>query len=172
MPEGVTLTYRHYTGREYWHMAHGFNLAVLASNGEYFWLMGTDVYLTPDAITSARELIEDNYSDLMYTPDNNGVILCKKDKFIEAGGYDERFEFYGQEGLELNERLLRRGLKFQYLPAGIVSIISTPDREKTANFRIKRNKTGHSRQMRFIYDQCQKDKVMVANEGKEWGSWE
>lgn len=171
MPSGVQLTVRHYYGREHWHMAHGFNLAVLASSGEYFWLMGCDLFLSKNSISSIRELIQLRNNPWMMSPEHSGMIVCRKDIFVDAGGYDERFEFYGQEGLELNDRLRRRGHEPGYFPTNLIEVLPTSNIDKVKNYRIKGNKTTLSRMMRPIYEQCKQEQVLTANIGKDWGSW-
>lgn len=171
MPEGVKLTYRKYSGRDTWHMAHAFNLAAMASSGEYFWLMGCDVFLAENAVEHVRLLIDMRQDDFMYARAHPGVIVCRKDKFIEAGGYDERFEFYGPEGEELEDRLLRRGLKLGYYSNQMISWLQTERWEKVKNYRIKDHMTNMSRMMRPIYEENRRNGVMVANAGKEWGAW-
>jgi hypothetical protein len=171
MPDGVTLTYRHYSGREHWHMAHGFNLAALPSSGKYFWIMGCDLFLSMEAVAHVRELIERRNDPWLMARKFKGMIVCRKDLFVEAGGYDERFEFYGQEGEELNERLRRRGYRPGYFSNRVMRVLPTERDDKVKNYRIKAHMTDMSRLMRPIYEQCKRDQVMKANEGKEWGSW-
>lgn len=171
MPPGVSLNYRKYTGRDYYHMAHAFNLAALAAEGEYLWIMGTDAILRPEAISLVRRLIEERQDDLMYARKFTGMIVVRKKVFVEAGGYDERFELYGQEGVELEERLRRRGAQVGYFSNQILNIIPTLRWEKVKNYRVKDHMTNMSRMMRPILEQCREDKVTIANEGKEWGSW-
>lgn len=171
LPDQVRLTYRHYSGREHWHMAHGFNLAALAGNGQYIWIMGTDLYLSLDAVAHVRELIEKRNDPWLLAMKFKGQIVCRKDIFIEAGGYDERFEFYGQEGEELNERLRRRGHKPGIMSNRVMKVLPTERDDKVKNYRIKAHMTDMSRLMRPIYEQCKRDQVMKANEGKDWGSW-
>ena len=173
MPEGVSLSLRHYRRREYWHMAHGFNLAVLAAKGEYFWLLGCDVFMAPHAVAEVRRLIEKRGDVWMHAANNSGNIVCRKDAFVAVGGYDERFEFYGQEGLELNERMERNGYQRGLFSNSLLRILPTDREAKTSNYRFEGgNKTIFSRMMRPIYWQCQDDEVMTANEGKDWGRWE
>jgi len=64
-----------------------------------------------------------------------GIIFCKKDEFISAGGYDERIEFYGGEDRDLDSRLVRRGTKFGLVPKGLMSVIRTPNSQKIKNYR-------------------------------------
>jgi hypothetical protein len=96
-----------------------------------------------------------------------GVIVCARDEFIAAGGYDERFEFYGPEDTDLDERLVRRGGKFGLLP-NLLREIPTPKAEKTANYRIT-SRWETKKLMVPIYEENKRNKVLVVNEGVEWG---
>lgn len=172
VPDGVTLTYNKYTGRRRtWHMAHGFNLAILASQGEYFWLMGTDVYLKENAVQTVRGMIESEGFVWMHPSRYKGIIVCQREEFIAAGGYDERFEFYGPEDREIDLRLTRRGGKLGIYPWQILEIIETPNIEKSRYYRKDGNKTTFSRLMRGYYYENDANNVLVANQGREWGQW-
>jgi hypothetical protein len=98
------------------------------------------------------------------------VIVVERQALIDAGGYDERFEFYGPEDEELNERLVRRGLVAQEIP-GMLSVIRTPNSQKTANYRVKMSKREMVVEMHKILDENRANHLMVANRGSEWGAW-
>ena len=51
------LTYKEYTGRDTYHMAHAQNLAMLAGSGEYLVNTAADVVLTIDFFSTIRELL-------------------------------------------------------------------------------------------------------------------
>lgn len=165
------LTYRKYTGRDTYHMAHARNLSILSASGEYIVVFSTDLYPVKEFIPIVRQLIADTGADWLYTGSRFvGVIVLKKSEFIAAGGYDERFELYGPEDKELNARLHRRGLKSAEYPA-FLGIINTPDEERTKNYRLKIDKHVMSGLMRQYYHQNIADEVMEANQNIEWGRW-
>ena len=166
-----TLVYKKYTGRKYFHMAHSKNLAVLSSSGEYIVTMGADILLDPQFISFVRAAILKNPVDWLSSPDFYcGVIVFKREEFIEAGGYDERFEFYGPEDRDMIARMRMRGGKFEMIPHYLISEIPTSNIEKVRNYRGPLlNKTTHSRRMRVFYEENKANNVLVANAGKEWG---
>lgn len=166
------LTYRKYTGRDTYHMAHARNLSVLTASGEYIVIFSADLYPNDGFIPTVRRLIAETgagwlYTGLVYL----GVIVCKKAEFVAAGGYDERFELYGPEDKDLNERLARRKVKSARYPEELIGIFRTTDKEKTKNYRLKMNKREMSGLMRQHYLQNKQDQVTVANQGLEWGEW-
>ncbi|HEY5549740.1 MAG TPA: glycosyltransferase [Candidatus Saccharimonadales bacterium] len=166
------LTYRKYSGRDTYHMAHARNLSVLAASGEYIVIFSTDLFPYKDFIPTVRRLIAETgakwlYTGILYL----GVIVCKKAEFVAAGGYDERFELYGPEDKDLNERLARRGVKSARYPEELIGIFRTTDTEKTKNYRLKMSKREMSGLMRQYYFQNNQDLIKVANQGLEWGSW-
>jgi hypothetical protein len=52
---GVMLSCVRYTGRDHYHLAHAYNLAVRASVGEYVAVMGADAVLSKDYVRTARQ---------------------------------------------------------------------------------------------------------------------
>ena len=166
------LTYRKYVGRDTYHMAHARNLSVLSASGEYIVIFSTDLFPHEGFIPTARQLIAETGADWLYTGLRFlGVIVVKKSEFVTAGGYDERFEFYGPEDKELNARLTRRGLKSAWYSEELLGIIPTPDSEKAKNYRLQLSKHGMSAMMRQYLFQNNENQVAVANQGVEWGSW-
>lgn len=164
------IAYHKYTGRNYYHMAHARNLSVMAAAGEYIVIMSADIYPTPLFLSTVRRFLARGYTWL-YEPQYRGVIVCQRREFIEAGGYDERFEFYGPEDRDLASRLIRRGGKYTAMPVGLVEVIPTPDNEKIKNYRLKISKAEMSKRMRPIFEENERRKVMVANQGRAWGQW-
>jgi len=165
------ITYRRYTGRDYYHLAHGYNLAVRASTGEYCAIMGTDAVVAPGYIAAVRKLIAEG-AVWMRAKDYKGIIVIQRQEFIDAGGYDERFEFYGGEDKDLEARLRRRGAKFGLMPQGLVHTLRTPDSEKTRNYRLPLSKREMMQRGAAIRAENNERGVLIANEGKGWGSWE
>ena len=124
-----------YEGRDHYHLAHAYNMAALASTGDYITIMGADAVPADTFVTEARKLIADGCV-WMRGPYYKGILVCKREEFIAAGGYDERFEFYGGEDKELEARLNRRGSKFGLMPKGLVRTIKTPNSQKVKNYRL------------------------------------
>lgn len=167
---GSYLHYRRYTGRDYYHLAHGYNLAVRVSTGEYCVIMGADAILQPGYITAVRKLIADGCI-WMRAKDYKGILVIQRQEFVDAGGYDEQFEFYGSEDKDLEARLRRRGSKFGLMPQGLVRTLRTPNSEKLVNYRLPLTKREMMQRGAAIRDENNKQGVLVANEGKEWGAW-
>lgn len=165
-----SVTYLRYTGRPYFHKAHAFNLALLSGIGRFVALLGADAMPHRDYVKALRELIA---QDCIWMRGDKlrGIVCVQKAEFIAAGGYDERFELYGPEDRDLEDRLVRRGGKFGLVPDGLMSVIPTSDRDKIKHYRLKLSKRGMSKLMRPIYEENVRCGVMVANEGGGWGQW-
>jgi hypothetical protein len=165
---GNVLSYVRYTERDYYHMAHARNLSVKVAKGEYIVILSADIYPTEEYLDVVLTRIAKGVvwmHDRRYT----GVICCQRQEFLEAGGYDERFEFYGPEDTDLDARLQRRGGEFAFLPNGLLGVIETPNEEKVKNYRLQLSKGEMHRRMKPIYEQNVRNGVLVANEGVEWG---
>lgn len=167
---GGWINYTRYTGRDYYHMTHAWNLAVLASSGEYIAIMGADAIPVEDYVVEARKLIADGCV-WMRGRRYKGILICAREEFIAAGGYDERFELYGNEDRDLDSRLQRRGTKFGKMPSGLVSTIRTQNRDKVRNYRQKLSRREMSHVNKRMRLKNEEKGVLVANEGVEWGQW-
>lgn len=164
-------TCRRYEGREHYHMAHAYNLAVKASRGEYVTIAGADAILDKAYFDEVRKRIAKGAA-WMRGPHYKGVLVIQRQEFIDAGGYDERLEFYSGEDKELEERLRRRGAKFGLMPDGLVHTLRTSEADKLANFRLPLTKTEMMKRGTAIRAENAAGGLLVANEGKEWGQWE
>jgi len=169
--EDNTLAYNKYTGRHHYHMAHAYNLATLSSAGEYVSIMGADAILSLDYVVEARKLIADGCI-WMRGRHYKGILVCAREEFVQSGGYDERFEFYGSEDRDLDARLQRRGAKFGLMPDGVVTTLRTSNRAKVANYRLKLSKREMILRNKAILIENNAVGILVANEGKFWGSWD
>ena len=166
--ESSAISYIKYNGRDYYHMAHARNLSVRCATGEYIMITSADIYPDGMFLDKARQMINDGCI-WMHASQYTGVIVCEREEFISAGGYDERFEFYGPEDTELDARLKRRGGKFGFLPNGLLHVIKTPNSEKVKNYRLPLSKREMHQRMKLIYEENNRAEIMVANQDKEWG---
>ena len=137
--ENIRITYVKHTGAKYYHMAHARNLSMLAASGEYLIGANADNLLNERFFSELRKLINEGAIWMIPGP-YNSLLMIQKKEFIEAGGYDERFEFYGPEDKELVERLYRRGAKCKYYPRSLIPAIYTPDEKKITGYRLKLSK--------------------------------
>ena len=162
-----TVKYFKYTGRDHYHMAHARNLTIRAAQGEYVVILSADICPAKGFIAIVRDMLKDGYVWMhgqLYT----GAIVCQRAELVAAGGYDERFEFYGPEDTDLNDRLTRRGGKFGLLPP-LLNIIPTPNEQKIRNYRLPLSKREMYQRMKPIYEENKAAKTLVANQGQEWG---
>lgn len=169
--EGITLSCKKYLGRDYYHMAHARNLSVLMSSGAYVSILSADIYPVENFVDCLRFAIHLHTPDYMYPVDHPGLVTVKRSEFIKAGGYDERFEFYGPEDKDLNERFERRRLLRQTLPSKSYRILRTPNQEKVTNYRLPLTKKEMGDRMWEIFKENRKVGLLKANPGG-WGSWD
>lgn len=171
VPDGVELVYKKYTGREHYHMAHARNLSVLNSTGEYIIIGSADMVPHSDFISTVRGMIEENGYVWMQDMEHKGFIVCQRDEFVLAGGYDERFEFYGPEDRDIALRLFRRGGKFGRIERGHIDLIRTRKRDKYTHYRPGVTKEEMSRHGHEIAERNFIKYVLEANQGVPWGQW-
>ena len=162
------ISYYRYTGRDYYHMAHARNLTIRGAHGDCIVILSADIALAPGYLPYVRKAIKPGV--FLYVKDYRGVIMAERRELIEAGGYDERFEYYGSEDRELHERLERRGLVAQEIPADLLHVIRTPDDVKVKNYREPLSKREMHAKGKAILQESRERMTLVANpEG--WGAW-
>jgi hypothetical protein len=142
-----------YRGRAYYHMAHARNVSIRASTGEYVVITSTDIQPTEAFFPAIRTRVrETDRPDWLRPVDTHrrqplasafvGVIVCRRQALIDAGGYDEQFEFYGSEDKDLQARLERRGARWvDYSANPILTMDRTLNDDKVAHYREKHTKT-------------------------------
>jgi len=166
------LSSKKFTDRNHYHIAHAWNLAALSSQGEYCVILGADALPAENFIKTIRKLISKHRYVWMHASKLTGIIVIQKKEFINAGGYDERFELYGGEDKDLAWRLQRRQAKFGKIPPNLLAVIRTSNSDKVKNYRFKMHKTQMILNNKKIRDENLKNKVLVANQGKKWGQWD
>lgn len=169
LAEGNYLTYKRYAARDHYHMAHARNISALAASGEYIFGMGADIYFTDEFIPVVRDLIANGFV-FMKGHLKSGMIVCRKDEFVKAGGFDEQFEFYGPEDKDFAERMKRRGYLPGLLPEDMIEVIPTNNKDKARHYRLNISKWDMKDLMRPIYEDNIRKGIRVANRGG-WGSW-
>jgi len=174
----VVVTYR---GRSHYHTTHARNLSIRHSRGDYVVTAMCDICPKPGYFALLRTRIEETGATLLLpwaAPRRRwprttmpGMIVCRRDELVAAGGFDERMEFYGGEDKELGERLLRRGAPSDVYPeAAELDMIPTPNPVRVANFRLSIGKGAMMRLSNQIrYDNGQQG-LLVVNEGHDWGA--
>lgn len=162
-------------GEKYYHSTRAVNITHKAAHGLYTVQLNAEALPKPTAIQYIRKRILEAQPVWMCEGRMGRWIICNRDAFIQAGGYDERFNAYGPEDKDFCERMHRRGGKFEQLPANLIDEIPTPNREKLRNLDTSTYtepmwvKRQMSRRMRLIYEaNCQAGQL-IANEGNEWG---
>jgi len=173
-PEGVELIYRKYEGRDSFHMAHARNLSVLNSTGgpnDYIAIGSADMVPDPEYFTIARKMAEDGCL-WMQEVEHKGFIVVRRDEFIDSGGYDERFEFYGPEDRDIALRLFRRATgRFGRIPAGHITLIRTRKRDKLTHYRSGYTREEMARYGAKIAELNFIKYTLVANQSTPWGQW-
>ena len=178
-----TFLHPRYTGNPFFNMAHSRNVANKLSSGFYVTQGNVDMLLRKDYFQIMRDTLtlDKSLYFLKKHPTSGGynscwhpqIMVVERKEFIAAGGFDERFEFWGAEDKDLNARLIRRNLKWGLLELTPAFIdITNPKGTKTSNYRLPNL---HIKRMsniqRGIYKQNNLDNVLVANEGQEWGNF-
>jgi len=157
--------------RPHYHMSHARNVSIRAATGDYVVISSADICPQPDFFRVIRARLEETGAvwlrpDLTYV----GVIVCRRDELIAAGGYDERIEFYGAEDKDLQARLLRRQANVaSYDASAVLTMFRTLNADKVAHYRLPLTKTAMLEHGSAIYRENVAAGRLVANEGLAWG---
>ena len=169
---GSMLSYKKYSGGKYWRFGHARNLSVLASRGEFLIMSCADQILDKNYFEAVRELLKDGDCVWLYPHRKGGSVLgCSRKEFMDAGGYDEKFIYYGKEDKDIMLRLERRGGKFKQVPLNLIVEIPTPRLIKYKNIHPGLSWLRAEKYTKAIYDENIANNVLVANK-EGWGSWE
>lgn len=157
-------------GRSYFHMAHARNVGIRASTGDYAVIGSADLCPHPDLFAEIRRrLLLTDATWLIPDGKYRGFLVCQRDALIAAGGYDERFEFYGPEDKDLEARLRRRlGMPDTY-PSSLLSVIETPDAVKTQGYRLPLSKSEMHALGKAVLSDNEARAALTVNEGVAWG---
>lgn len=167
---GSYITYVKDVSNKYYHSAHACNLCILISSGEYFLRVGADAHINKGFMSFIRENItKHNYVWMGGQRRYRGIIVCKRQEFIDIGGYDERIEFYGSEDVDLNNRLRRSGGKTAIYPLKFITPIKTGKKKKLKNYRPGFSSQDMKVLGRRVLRDNNSNNVIVANENIEWG---
>lgn len=178
------LIYVKSPNHKFFSISHSRNQAVLASSGDYIVIQDADISPEISFVTTIRKLLEIEKPVWMCEKGGKAdggmpaghILVCKRDEFIDSGGYDERFNVCGPEDKDICMRLHMRGGKFNTFPNNIYTEEYTSPRQKVCNL----NREGYdgrgyygklvmSRAMRVYYKENLENHVLVANSGREWG---
>lgn len=166
------LVVKTYRGRSYYHMGHARNLSLRAARGEYLIVGASDIYLNPQFFSAVREQFSKTGATYLRSMTTGfvGILACETKALFEIGGWDERFEFYGPEDKDVLHRLDRNGATIGYYDLDkLITMIRTPDREKTANYRLQMTKEEMSALGRQILEENDNNNIIIANSGASWG---
>ena len=167
---GNKLSYKKYVGKDYFPVGHARNLSVLASSGEFLLISCADYILDKNYFEVVREMVKEGDLVWLCPHKRSGILGCAREEFIDAGGFDERFEYYGKEDKDMVLRLKRRGKKFESAPLGLIRFIYTPKPEKYKNLRSGMTRRQIEKYSKAIYEENIAKEVLVANKGG-WGKW-
>lgn len=168
---GSFFTHIKYPKPIYFHSTHAYNLALLSGSGEWIVLNPADVFTRAGYISTLRDRIKEGCLWCNTDRKRRSTIAFKKSEFIASGGYDERFETYGPDDIDIIERLQRRGLKRGSIPDNMLDDIYTLPEKKVENYRIKgTHKELGKLMMPYLYEN-RNSQQLVANQGREWGKF-
>lgn len=107
----------------FFNLSHARNLGAAAASAPWLFLVDADVIISRDLIGAVTGLLQ---PDVYLLPDPRpfqlwGTLLVARTDFDAIGGYDEAFQGYGWEDVDIIERLRRAGLNVKTFPGGLLT---------------------------------------------------
>jgi hypothetical protein len=127
--EGYTdlLDFNYYqVDAEYFHMSKSKNLVHRLGKGDIGFTLEADTRITISVIGDVLKLYEgDYYIGSHYT--DNFVYAFKMEHFYKVGGFDETFQGWGWEDVDLRQRMQMIGLKYYQILPQSLEVLSHSD---------------------------------------------
>jgi glycosyltransferase involved in cell wall biosynthesis len=119
--------------RPYFNAAAARNLGAAAATGEWLVFLDADVSVAPGFSAAVEGLLRPD-AFLLADPRRPGLwgaLVVERRHFNAVGGYDEVFEGWGAEDVELPERLAMRGLRQGSFSRVLLTVIAHGEAERT-----------------------------------------
>jgi hypothetical protein len=124
------------TGRPMFNISHARNLGAGMASASWLMFLDADVMVAPDFAVRLVPLLERRR---FLIPDPRpfelwGVIAMPRASFEAIGGYDEAFEGWGAEDVDIIQRLEIAGLAAKVFPGALLASLPHGDIERTRHY--------------------------------------
>ena len=111
------------TERPLFNVARARNLGAAAATAPWLLMLDADVVASPGLVDAVRELLRPGIYLLAdpRPPPLYGTMFVAREDFEAIGGYDETFEGWGSEDIDLTERLNLAGGRAGTFPGGLLA---------------------------------------------------
>ena len=129
----------------HFHPSRARNLGAAAADAPWLCFFDADVILSPQFSERMVPLLQAGnfYVVDPWVRELCGTTICPRLDFQHIGGYDEVFQNWGGEDLDLYDRLLRRGLRRQTISHDLVQAIVHDDLLRVQHFAVKSSNVSH-----------------------------
>lgn len=181
------FTYIKTKKHKYFNMSKAKNIVGRYAVGDKLCWLDADNLLTPTYIHQIQSYFSKEKNRIYVAPKYNrnkkgicGRVVCKKNHFMEIGGYDETFDGWGYEDIDFTKRLEKVGIKNKECDAEHIHIQSNYN-NKFINYedkfpmQFKNNSAMGGFRVMSNYNnflksvQNMENGKIVANAGKIWG---
>lgn len=125
-------------GKQYFNLSCARNKGALAATGEWIAFVDIDIFLQPGFIASLS-LARGEFSVARRADGVNGMLICLASDFNKVGGYDENYNGYGYEDIDIRRALQNTGLCKKVFERTLVDHIGHDD-----SLRMKFYDTDHT----------------------------
>lgn len=153
-PEVAVVRIRNEPG---FNLARARNLGAAQTKAEWIVFLDADAVPLPDFAEAVSTLLR---GGLFLRPapagtDTWGTLVCLREEFLRAGGYDEVIAGWGGEDDDLYARMLRMGLKQVSYPATLLRSVSHDDESRVRYYETKDRDLSH--RVNLVYMMLKRD---------------
>jgi len=170
--EAGIVTYLRLEGYPAFSMPHSRNVAFRAARGDILCNVDADNFIGPGFVSFLRRFFAQHPEGFLRPhgpPGTNGRIACRRNQFMEIGGYDEKMgDGWGYEDVDFAARLSAAGFKGKPMPGRYLSAIPHSDSMRL-EFQTVKMKEGCNREHRRLSKKNIETGLWRANAGTGFG---
>lgn len=162
---------------KYFSMAHAKNAAHRHGLGQILVNLDADNFATAEYLADVRRVMAEGADVHAFHNQDQGAwgggcgrVAIRWDWFYRLGGYDEQFEGWGGDDVDLVVRAEHLGARVHYAPSRLLKLIRHGDALRTENFaEAFRDKALTRSRIDAIHRKKLQAGELVANMGRLWG---
>lgn len=171
--ESGRLVYARTTEPQWFDMAHSRNVAFKLARGEIVCNVDADNWTSPGFAARLNQVANERPTRAVFTKSRQrirGRVAFYKQEWEELlGGYDETFEGYGHDDIDLMHRALLQGFRLMAFGGEYVSRIKTSQKDKVLNMKEKSWRATEQLNKERSAANLENG-ILKSNVGRQWGA--
>lgn len=123
--------------RVHFHKSAALNAGARVARAPWLAIFDADMIASTDFFEEVQARLRPDVLLGLFDERLAGFLVCRREVFDRAGGYDERMEGWGFEDDDMRRRLLGEGLRLERLPADAIELVPHGDERRTRFYAEK-----------------------------------